>query len=475
MAGQLLTETPLLIRPESALRQYQEQSVDFIEEVIRRARGCAALLRPGLGKTIAGLTAHVRHGIRRALVVAPAQVVETKVWSTEAASWEHTAHLRVVEVLGTPQERWLKCKLGADILVISYDNFFELTEIFRDKKLVLNNYFDAVYWDELSKMKHPGTIRFKRMRFWNQSVDVNLGFTGSPLGNHWKDIWGEMFTVAGEACLGPTQDEFLKTYFNMIYTGNSNRFPTYEVRNDGSVQEIKNRVRPYAFSISAKLAAQQLPEVVRTVLNLDVPPKARALEKKLRAELEVQLDSGVTLYALNQSKLGQLIRQFGSGAVYTNEERTTWEEVHDEKLRALQDRVDELQGSPILVFAWFRHSKERIARRFKGFEVFNASAGQVARWNRKQIPGLILNPAGSGLGLNLQLGSSDVFWFDPDWQREKLDQGDGRLARLGQLDPFVTSTICLCGALDRRIWEQLQEKGADEAELLESVALPDFY
>jgi hypothetical protein len=43
------------------------------------------------------------------------------------------------------------------------------------------------------------------------------------------------------------------------------------------------------------------------------------MEEKLKEELEVELRSGTTLYALSQSKLGQLIRQFASGAVYTNE------------------------------------------------------------------------------------------------------------------------------------------------------------
>jgi SNF2 family DNA or RNA helicase len=106
--------------------------------------------------------------------------------------------------------------------------------------------------------------------------------------------------------------------------------------------------------------------------------------------------------------------------------------------------------------------------------VLKGTGEQVARWNRKEIPLLIANPQGSGMGLNLQYGGSSVFWFDPEWSREKLDQGNGRLARLGQVDPYVTSSVALVGELDARIWRRLQEKGADEEGLIESVALPEF-
>lgn len=458
------------LRDLDQLRVYQPPAVDF---VVKTAGRCAALLRPGLGKTIVALLALLRLGVRRTLVVAPAQVVESEVWSQEAAAWGATAHLRVVELHGPPKVREMKLMLGADIFVVSYDLLFEITEIFCSSKRVRNNYFDAVLYDELSKMKHPGTIRFKRMRHWASETPVCLGLTGSPLGNHWLDIWGEMFVTAGPV-LGQTIDEFQTTYFNQVWHRGA-KYPTWELRQDGSAAAIKGLIRPHAFSISQRLAAAQLPEVIFEPTHFKLPPSCRIMEERLRAELEVELASGTTLYALSQSKLGQLIRQFASGAVYTNADRTEWEEVHDVKLRALHDHVDELQGEPVLVFAWFRHSKERILRDFPKFEALTGDAEQIARWNRREIDGIVVNPAGGGMGLNLQFGSSSAFWFDPEWSREKLDQGNGRLARLGQPDPFVSVRLPLVGALDRRIWDRLQEKGREEEGLIEAVALPGFY
>lgn len=462
----------LALRTAADLRFYQPPCIDFI---VRKPQ-CAAFLRPGLGKTIITLMALVKIGCRRTLVVAPSQVVESEVWSLEAVAWAETAHLRVVELHGSPKERWLKMVLGADILVVSYDLLRELTDRFTDRRLVLNNYFDAIIYDELSKMKHPGTKRFKRMRHWAQRIEVRPGLTGSPLGNHWQDIWGEMRVTAGNIGLGATHEDFLATYFNAQVRPGI-KVPIYQLRPDGSADAIRGLVKPHAFSLPAAVTRKVLPPIVRTALRVKVPAACRAMEAELREKMEVELASGATLYALTQSKLGQLIRQFSSGAVYTNEDRTEYEVLHDEKLRALQDRVDELQGEPVLVYAWFRHSKDRILRRFKGFEALTGKAAQVARWNRKEIPGLVLNAMGSGMGLNLQHGGADVFWFDPEWALWALDQGDGRLARLGQPEPLVSSTVCLAGAIDTRIWDRLLEKGADEESLIEAVSLdlPDFY
>lgn len=478
----------LSLRQLEDLRFYQPTCIDFLVQHPR----CAALLRPGLGKTICALLGLIRLGVRRTLVVAPAQVVESEVWSQEAAAWAPTAHLRVVELNDEPPREWsrrgdgwsklkprekLEWKLlcGADVFVVSYDKLWEITEYFQQKRLVRNNYFDAIIYDELSKMKHSGTRRFDRMRFWAQDIPVRFGLTGSPLGNHWQDIWGEMFVTAGPV-LGPTHTDFLMTFFNQIYVKGS-KYPKWELRRDGSEGVIKSLIRPHAFSLPKVLTDKILPKVVMEPTTLKMPASCRAKEQELLDELEVELESGTTLYALSQSKLGQLIRQFASGAVYTNEERTTWEEVHDVKVRALQEHVDELQGAPILVFAWFRHSKERILRRFPDFEVLTGKAEQVRRWNNGDISGLIANPQGSGMGLNLQHGGADIDWFDPEWSREKLDQGNGRLARLGQLEQFVSARLPLIGRIDHRIWDRLQEKGADEEGLIESVALdlPDFY
>jgi SNF2 family DNA or RNA helicase len=452
----------MALRQPDELRTHQLKSV---ERIVERQGRQAVLLKPGLGKTICALTAKRRLGVRRTLVAAPAQVVESEVWSQEARAWAHTAGLCVTEIHGTPEQRELKLMLGSDVDVVSYPNLIWLTD------RIKRGYYDAVIYDELSKMKHPGTKKFKRMRAWAKDIPVKLGLTGSPMGNHWQDLWGEMYSVAGKAALGPTKEQYLDTYFKQIRHGDGR--PVWELRQDGSAERIRERIRPWAFSVNPKVAAAELPEVLTIPHQLKLPAGVLARELELRTRLETELESGTTIWALNSSKLAMAIRQFASGAVYTGEtgESHLWEELHHVKLEAMADIIDELQGEPLLVFTWFKHEVARIQKRWPAAELLTGSAEQVARWNRKEIPILLAHPMGSGHGLNLQYGGSSVFWYTLPWSRELFDQGNGRVARIGQPDKFVTAHLPLAGAIDKRVWSALQQKGEDEASILEATAL----
>jgi SNF2 family DNA or RNA helicase len=459
----------MALRLREEFRDYQSFASDVIVDRLLSAGsiltdGQALLLKPGLGKTPVALDVVSRMRPRRTLVVAPAQVANAKVWSREAMAWLHLCNLSVTEITGTEEDRHILLMLGSQIEVISYDNLMWLTDT------VKRNRYDSVIYDELQMMKHPGTKRFKRMRAWASDYSLKLGLTGSPLGNHWLDLWGEMFIVAGEKALGPTKEQYISNYFNAIRNGDR---IGYEIRQDGSIDQIRQRIKPYAFSLRPRQVLDALPKVIPVTHELEVPDKCRKLEAKLQRELEVELDSGKTLTALNNSKLSQAVRQFASGAVYTGEvgDTSQWEELHDIKLEKLADVVSELQGEPILVFVWFKHELARILKRFPGAEVLHGDTETVDRWNRKEIPILVAHPQGGGRGLNLQKGSSSIFWFTLPWSRELFDQGNGREARIGQPDEFVTAHVPLAGPIDRRVWSRVLEKGADEEGLFSSVEL----
>lgn len=429
-------------------------------------RRLAMLLRPGYGKTVSTETALLDRGDFPALVVAPARVVETDVWGEEAAAWEHLSRLEVQPLLGSPYERESALGCEADIDVVSYENFMWLTE--REN---IGRRYKAIVFDELSKMKHADTRRFKRARSGKggAGIETRFGLTGSPVGNRIMDLWGEMHMVAPtEAPLGPNFGGFVQRYFRptkFTRTPAGLRPVAWELL-PGAREEIFQRVKRYSFALPPQPSVR-VPPVRRQRIIVPMAREHIRVSEKLRDELVVELESGATLEALNGTTMAGKLRQIAGGAVWTS--KTKWDEVHSAKLDALEDLIDELQGEPLLVFYWFTHERDRILKRFREARALQ-SADEVSAWNARSIPILLAHPQSAGHGLNLQGGGSHLCWFTVPFSYELLEQGEGRLARTGQVAPAVMSHWLLCGPGDEWIADRVTEKGVEQAELMAEVA-----
>lgn len=418
----------------------------------------ALLLEPGMGKTIATLTALVDLGSPRTVIVAPARVAET-VWHTEAARWQHTRHFPLRACVGPRAHRLAVVTSGSSI-VISYENLSWLLDT-----VPLEKWFGAIVFDELSKMKAAGTTRFMRMRRRVVNIPVRFGLTGTPLGNHLMDIWGEMFMVAGAKALGPTFGEFQAKYFdpNKIHHG---RVISWRVK-PGAQADIYNRIRPYAFTLDTS-GAPKLVGLLPDPRHVPLPEDVEILSKELMQELTVRLDSGTDLVTFSEVAAAAKVRQMAGGAVYTDT-AGAWEPVHGAKLQALEELVNELQGEPLLVGYWFKHEAERILAHFGERARPLQGADDIDAWNRREVEILLVHPASAGHGINLQHGGHHLCWFTLPWSWEMLKQTRGRLIRHGQPSPFVNEHVLLAGATDRYVWKRIGEKRDEEDALLAAM------
>jgi SNF2 family DNA or RNA helicase len=450
------------MRSRDDLFPYQKDAAGAIED----RRRVALLLRPGYGKTVSTETGLLDRGDFPALVVAPARVVETDVWGAEAAAWEHLSHLDVQPLVGSPAKREALLRQNADIDVVSYENFMWLTE--REN---IGRRYKALVWDELSKVKHPGTRRFKRARSRKGGADIEtrLGLTGSPVGNHLMDLWGELMMIQpGNPPLGSTFEGFVARYFRptkMVRTAAGLRPVAWEPL-PGARDEIFQRVKQHSFALPPQ-SAVRVPPVRRQRIIVPMSREHTRVSEELKSELLVELANGATLEALNGSAIANKLRQLAGGSVWVS--RDKWEPVHDAKLEALEELVDELQGEPLLVFNWFQPERDRILARFPAARALT-DAATVAAWNRRDIPLLVAHPQSAGHGLNLQGGGAHVCWFTLPFSYELLEQGEGRLARTGQLAPVVMSHWLLCGPGDQWIADRVEAKGEEQRLLMEGVA-----
>jgi hypothetical protein len=199
-------------------------------------------------------------------------------------------------------------------------------------------------------------------------------------------------------------------------------------------------------------------------IYVPLPKKVKDISNDLARDLRAELASGKELVAILAGTRAAKVRQMAGGAVYL--EDGSWERVHDEKLDALGEIIDEQQGRPIMVFYWYRHELERIKQRFPQARELT----DIKEWNAGNIEVLLVHPASAGHGLNLQHGGSDVVWFTLPWW-ELFTQGNGRLARPGQREKTVMAHVLLAGETDLAIFQDLKAQEQAEAKLIETVRI----
>jgi hypothetical protein len=302
------------------------------------------------------------------------------------------------------------------------------------------------------------------MRTRTPRIPIRFGLTGTPLGNHYVDLWGEMFAVAGEKPLGPSKVLYCAQYFTAIPI---NEFGAKMWSlNFGCDDLINARVKPWAFSLDPG-DAPPLPPVQINKIHVELPKEVRDLASDLARDLKVELASGAELLALSSGTRAQKVRQMAGGAVYT--EGGAWERIHDEKLDALEELAGEAQGRPLLVFYWYRHELERILVRFPQARTLDDTS--IDDWNAGKVEMLVVHPASAGHGLNLQFGGSDVVWYTLPWSWDLFSQSNARLARHGQKGPTVMAHLLLAGDVDLAVLQLLEEKAARELKLVSSVRI----
>lgn len=412
----------------------------------------------GTGKTISALTALLDRGMPKTLVVAPKRVAR-RVWSEEAAAWEHTSEIKINVLQGvSPDKRLIRLHHKSDIDVIGYELFEWLAD-----QINLDKWYQAIVFDEGQKMKTAKASRFKRMRYDAMKIPIRMLLTGHPVGNHYKDLWAEMFAAADERPLGPTKQQFLMQYFT-----------AYEVAeniaewslNYGAAPMIHERIKPFAFSLDPKLTNKW--DLRFNPITVELPKKVYEMSEELERELRVQLTSGFELLALSSSARSMKVRQMVGGAVYTDPDK--WESIHEEKLDALEDVIDQQQGEPILVAYWYRHELERILKRFPEARVMRSRKDEDD-WNARKVEVMCIHPCSAGEGLNLQFGGHNIVWFTLPWSFNFFSQLNGRLPRPGQVSDYVMVNALLAGPTDAYVLQYLREQEKNDRATREAVQI----
>lgn len=421
------------------------------------------LLEMGLGKTVITLSAiqelmYDRFEVRRVLVIAPLRVAQT-VWSTEAAKWEHTKHLRVSRVLGSARERETALQQDADIYVINRENVPWLVDRQAKRKRWP---FDMVVIDELSSFKSRSAERFKALRRVRPHIKRIVGLTGTPAPNGLMDLWAQMYLLDGGQALGRTLGSYRDAYFK---PGRRNGMVVYDWRLlPGAEAEIYRRLSGLCVSMKAA-DYLTLPERIDNIVPAPLPPEAQKAYERMETEMILELgDEEIT--AQSAATVCNKLLQIAGGAIY--DESGSWHEIHKAKLEALADLVEAANGNPVLVYYAYKHEAERIQKAFPQARLLRGEA-DVKAWNAGQVEMMLCHPDSAGHGLNLQAGGHILVWFGLTWSLEKYQQANARLHRQGQKESVIIHHLVAPETMDERVLQVLQGKAERQDAFIEAV------
>ena len=441
---------------------YQAYAIDFI----KAHPEAAVLLDMGLGKTVITLTAvsdllFDSFLVRKVLVIAPLRVARDT-WPAEVKKWDHLKDLRISVAVGSETERRMALTRDADVYVINRENVQWLVE-----KSGIKWKWDMLVVDELSSFKNSQSKRFKALMRVRGKISRVVGLTGTPASNGLMDLFAEYRLIDKGVRLG----RFITRYREMFFRPDkTNGLVVYSYKPlPFAEDEIYRRIGDITISMKS-VDFLDMPEKVMSETVVYMDEREKKEYDKLKNDLVLEMD-GEEVTAANAAALCNKLSQMANGAVYTDDGKT--KVFHSRKLDALEDMIEAANGKPVMVVYWFKSDLARIEERLreKGVTFERLDTGDsIERWNRGEIPVLLLSPASAAHGLNLQSGGSHIIWFGLTWSLELYQQTNGRLWRQGQKSKtVVVNHIVLSGSIDERILHVLKNKDATQEELIYAV------
>lgn len=452
-----------------ALREYQHIMIDHILDHPR----CNLFAPMGVGKTVSTATAidylSLVHEVFPVLILAPMRVA-VSVWPEEIKKWPHLRHLRVSVVIGTADERRIALLKPAEIYCMNFENIPWL-----DGEVNGGWPFKLVVVDECSKIKgfrlRQGTKRAQVLGKHIHNIPFYIGLTGTPASNGLQDLWAIQWMVDKGERLGRSFDAFKSRWFRSIQVG-ADRFAVKLEPMPHAQAEIQERLSDICLSLDAK-DWFDIREPIVNVIKVDLPPAARKLYRAMEKEMYIALLSGREVEAFNAASKTMKCLQIASGSII-HSENGDWEAVHDAKLEALDDVIEEATGMPVLVAYHFRADLARLLKAFPQGRAFDHKPQTLIDWNAGKIPVLFASASSAGHGLNLQDGGNIIAFYSFNWNLEERMQiieriGPVRQKQAGYDRPVFIHYIVARDTMDELVMQQVESKRAVQDILLDAL------
>lgn len=435
------------------LRPWQPPMIEHMQ----RHQRCGVFAKMGAGKTLGTAVALSNVDLfdeAPVLVLAPKRVAN-KTWPDELRRWDAFKHLAVSTVIGTETERFAALAKDAQFFTMNYENLPWLLQHYGASRWP----FKTIVADESTRLKNfrlrQGGKRSQALAraAWLPKVSRFIELTGTPSPNGLLDLWGQLWFLDRGERLGRSFEAFKDRWFQT-----PNRHSDFSAPRAVSwaQDQIQDRIRDICITIDPADYVD-IPEPIYNTIKVELPRKARSLYREMEREMFIQIREH-EIEAVHAAARTIKCLQLANGAIYLDEERTMWEEIHGAKVEALESVIEEAAGTPVLVAYHFKTDLARLQKAFPYGVVFDDKPETEDRWNEGRFPLMFIHPASGGHGSNLQWGGNILAFFGHWWDLELRQQV---IERIGPMRQFQSG-------LDRQVFihDIVAEDTVDEDVLL---------
>ena len=425
--------------------------------------GAGLFLDPGLGKTATTLLAfdsiwRESGGKAKMLVITPIQPMQST-WAQETRKWDNFKHLTCTILHGVHKKRHLAEE--ADIYLINPEG---VAWLFQQKE---RPKWDVLCIDESTKFKNAQSVRFKALKWQLPKFKWRWILTGTPAPNGLEDLFGQSYIMDSGEALGKYITHYRRNYFHQNGWDKYNWFP-----NKGSMKEIAEKLENHVLQLDAE-DYLDMPELLTITRPVEIGKCYTTVYKPMEKEFYLKLGDEEAV-APNAAAMGTKCRQIANGAIYGTEGQTI--HIHDAKLQALDEIVEETNGQPLLVLYEFKHDLARIKEMLgKEAVCITGLTGDrleaiVKRFNDGEIRFLLAHPA-TLHGMNIQGACHHMVWFSLPWSLESYVQTVYRLYRQGQMSKIVfVYQLAAVGTVDEKVAEVLKDKRLTQDQLNAAIS-----
>lgn len=468
-----------------ALMPHQEIVKDYIVDHPH----AGIFLGVGAGKTFSVL--HALSAVRPSghiLVVAPVNIARST-WIDEIKKWKIPLRTRSLIVNDNDKKlsRAKRLERYKEVFTDQPTMYFISQDLIRDlvnempvvgkgKNAEIQWPFPTVIIDESQGVKSPSGVRFKALKQVRPAIIRLIELTGTPVPNGLLDLWAQVYLLDQGLALGHTMTAYKEKYFTVSKIVN-NRPVAWEPR-PGAKEEIYARITHLV--MSTENTNIDMPEKLVQEISVSMTKDELEAYKDFRKNLVLDLAAENpgepirTIVAQNQAVLTNKLVQFASGTLYTDDEKN-YVILHEHKIEMADYLIRNTQG-PVMMAYRFKSDQKQLLKRLTemGHDIqqFDGSNAMIHKWNRGEIPVMILHPASAGHGLNLQGSGNTLIWYTVPDSLEHFVQTNGRLARMGQAASTVNIYLLITqGTRDTRLPINLERKQMVHDGLMNAVQI----